>query len=75
MIVPEVVKRRWWQFLLQNYRAEALRSALLRKGDYRIVVVSVPWYLQEAEIPPMLGTPRRETSAATDGKPTTASHA
>jgi len=55
VIVPEVVKRHWWQFLLQNYRAEALRSALLRKGDHRIVVVSVPWYVEE-HAPPLLGT-------------------
>src|SRR5204862_5973156 len=47
-VVPEVVKRRWWQFLMHNYRAERLRSALLRRGDPKLVVVSVPWYLSDA---------------------------
>ena len=45
MLVPEVVKTNWWQFVLQNYRCELLRSALLRHGDHRLVVVSVPWYV------------------------------
>jgi amino acid transporter len=48
VVVPEVVKRRWWQFLLHNYRAERLRSALLRRGDPRLVVVSIPWYIEDA---------------------------
>jgi amino acid transporter len=58
VLVPEVVKRNWWQFILHNYRAEILRSALIRKGDHRVVVVSVPWYLEgptdaRAAKPPM----------------------
>src|SRR5688572_24087084 len=35
VIIPEIVKRHWWQFLLHSYRAERLRSALLRSGDKR----------------------------------------
>jgi amino acid transporter len=46
VIIPEVVKRNWWQFLLHNYRAQRLRSVLLRRGDHRVVVVSVPWYVE-----------------------------
>jgi amino acid transporter len=45
VLVPQVVKRRWWQFLLQDYRAERLRRALLRRGDPRLYVVTVPWYV------------------------------
>jgi hypothetical protein len=45
VIVPEVVKRHWWQYLLHQYRAERLRSALLRSGDRRTVLINVPWYL------------------------------
>jgi hypothetical protein len=47
VLVPEVVKRHWWQFLLHNYRAALLRSALLRCGEHRVVVVSVPWYVDD----------------------------
>ena len=51
VLVPEFVKRNWWDFLLHNYRAELLRTALMRRGDHRIVVVSVPWYLDEPDGP------------------------
>ncbi|HEX8525056.1 MAG TPA: APC family permease [Tepidisphaeraceae bacterium] len=47
VMVPEMVKRHWWQFLLHNYRAERLRSALLRGGDRRIVLINVPWYVDD----------------------------
>jgi hypothetical protein len=47
VVVPEVVKRHWWQYLLHQYRAERLRSALLRRGDKRTVLINVPWYLDE----------------------------
>jgi amino acid transporter len=47
VVVPEVVKRHWWQYLLHQYRAERLRSALLRSGDRRTVLINVPWYLDE----------------------------
>lgn len=47
VVVPEVVKRHWWQYLLHQYRAERLRSALLRSGDRRTVLINVPWYLDD----------------------------
>src|SRR5206468_1459514 len=47
VMVPEVVKRHWWQFLLHRYRAERLRSALLNRGDRRMLVINVPWYLED----------------------------
>jgi amino acid transporter len=47
VIVSEVVKRHWWQYLLHQYRAESLRSALLRSGDKRTIVINVPWYLDQ----------------------------
>jgi amino acid transporter len=47
VMVPEVVKRHWWQYLLHTYRAERLRSALLRSGDRRTVLINVPWYVDE----------------------------
>jgi amino acid transporter len=47
VMVPEVVKRRWWQYLLHQYRAERLRSALLHSGDRRTVLITVPWYLDD----------------------------
>ena len=46
ILVSEVVKQHWWDFLLHNFRAEHLRSSILRRGDRRVIVVSVPWYLE-----------------------------
>jgi amino acid transporter len=46
VMVPELVKRHWWQFLLHNYRAERLRSAFLKRGDRKMVLINVPWYLE-----------------------------
>ena len=60
VLVPEVVKRNWWQFLLHNYRAELLRSALLRCGAHRVVVVSVPWYFED----PAKTQPRKRSAEA-----------
>ena len=46
VLVPELVERHWYHFLLHNQRARLLKELLLLKGNQRIVVVDVPWYLQ-----------------------------
>ena len=45
VLVPEMVERRWFHYLLHGQRATALKLILYRKGDRRTVVVNVPWYL------------------------------
>jgi hypothetical protein len=45
VLVPELVERRWWYFLLHNQRPAALKLLLYLKGNRRIVVINVPWYL------------------------------
>jgi amino acid transporter len=45
VLVPELVVRHWYQYLLHNQRAAWLKSLLLLKGNQRIVVIDVPWYL------------------------------
>lgn len=45
VLVPELVERRWYYFFLHNQRATALKLILYAKGDRRINVVNVPWYL------------------------------
>ena len=47
VVVPEMVKRHWWQYLMHQFRAERLRSALLKSGDRRTVLINVPWYVDE----------------------------
>jgi amino acid transporter len=46
VLVPELVERRWYYYLLHNQRANALKVMLYIKGDRRIVVINVPWYLR-----------------------------
>ena len=46
VIIPELVGSQWYEYLLHNQRATALKAALLLRGDQRVVVINVPWYLQ-----------------------------
>ncbi|MHB8302453.1 MAG: APC family permease [Acidobacteriaceae bacterium] len=45
VLVPELVVDRWWQNLLHNQRAQLLKLLLLVRGNQRIIVISIPWYL------------------------------
>ncbi|HEX3876901.1 MAG TPA: APC family permease [Bryobacteraceae bacterium] len=45
VLLPEMVERHWFHYFLHNQRAEILKTWLLLKGNQRIVLVSVPWYL------------------------------
>jgi amino acid transporter len=47
VIVPQLIKRHWWQRLLHDRRGERLKQALLQRGGRGIVVVNVPWHLDE----------------------------
>jgi amino acid transporter len=46
VILPDLVEGRWWEYLLHTHRADVLRSLLLLHGNERVVVISVPWYLE-----------------------------
>jgi hypothetical protein len=45
VLIPEYVKRNWYDYLLQNNRGAALKALLLVKGNAQIVVMDVPFYL------------------------------
>jgi amino acid transporter len=45
VLVPELVVRHWWENLLHNRRSGLLKVILLVRGDRRIVVINIPWYL------------------------------
>ncbi len=47
VLIPDVVKEHWWQYLLHGQGARHLRAALLRYGGSRVIVVDIPWYLEE----------------------------
>jgi hypothetical protein len=45
VIVPELVERHWYHYLLHNQRAELLKALLLIRGSRNIVLINVPWYI------------------------------
>ena len=47
VIVPELVGHHWWDWVLHRRKASRLRKVLIRRGDHRVVVVTVPWYLED----------------------------
>jgi amino acid transporter len=47
VLVPELVVKHWWENLMHNQRAQLLKLLLLVKGNQGIVVLNIPWYLQE----------------------------
>jgi amino acid transporter len=46
VLIPELVVRAWWQNLLHNQRAQLLKLLLLLRGNQRIIVINIPWYLE-----------------------------
>jgi amino acid transporter len=46
VLVPELVVRHWWENLLHNRRADLLKFILLMRGNRRIIVINIPWYLE-----------------------------
>jgi hypothetical protein len=46
VLVPELVVRHWWESMLHNRRADLLKVILLLRGNRRIIVINIPWYLE-----------------------------
>jgi hypothetical protein len=46
VIIPDLVERHWHHYLLHNQQGEILKALLMLRGDERIVIISVPWYLK-----------------------------
>ena len=47
VIVPQLVEKHWYHYLLHNQTAAVLKAMLLFGGDRRVVVINVPWYLEQ----------------------------
>src|SRR5437899_2621059 len=45
VLVRELVERHWYHHLFHNKRASVLKALLLLRGNQRIIVINVPWYL------------------------------
>jgi amino acid transporter len=46
VLIPEMMEKHWYHYFLHNQRAEWLKALLLLKGNQRIVIIDVPWYLE-----------------------------
>jgi amino acid transporter len=46
VLLPEMIESHWFHYVLHNQRAEILKTWLLLKGNQRIILVNVPWYLK-----------------------------
>jgi len=47
VIVPELVATRWYHYILHNQTASLIKAYLLLSGFRRVVVINVPWYLND----------------------------
>jgi amino acid transporter len=47
VLIPELVVRHWWENLLHNRRADLLKVMLLLRGNRRIIVINIPWYIDK----------------------------
>ena len=45
VLVPELVVKHWWHAPLHNQRAQLLKLLLLVRGNQRITVINIPWYI------------------------------
>jgi amino acid transporter len=49
VLIPEIIKQKWYQYILHTYRARKLRAHLLRDAGPSLTVISVPWRLEPHE--------------------------
>lgn len=45
VLVPELVVKHWWHNLLHNQRSQLLKLLLFVRGNQRIIIINIPWYL------------------------------
>jgi amino acid transporter len=66
VLLPELVETHWFYYALHNQRAAALKALLYLKGNHKIAVINVPWYLERKrrsrkhEPPLVTNAPREE---------------
>ena len=49
VLIPQLVKTHWWDYVLLASRARGLRAAILREGSSRTVVIDVPWHMSQVQ--------------------------
>jgi amino acid transporter len=46
VVIASMVERHWYHYFLHNQRGQMLTALLLLRGDERVNIVNVPWYLK-----------------------------
>ncbi len=46
IVLPQLIEKRWWEWVLHTHRERRLRAALLRNGGEDLAVIGVPWQLE-----------------------------
>ena len=46
VLIPKLIESRWYYSLLHNHRSALLKALLLLRGDGRVTVIEIPWYLK-----------------------------
>ena len=46
VVIASMVERHWYHYYLHNQRGQRLTALLLLRGDERINIINVPWYLK-----------------------------
>ena len=47
VIIPELVGTRWYHYVLHNQTSAFIKIYLHLSGYRRVVVIDIPWYLNE----------------------------
>jgi hypothetical protein len=47
VLVPQLIERRWYHYLLHSHRASLMKAILLLRGGPRVVIVNTPWHLDQ----------------------------
>jgi amino acid transporter len=50
VLVPELVERRWYHYLLHSHTATALKMMLLFRGGPQVVIIDAPWHTHERPV-------------------------
>jgi amino acid transporter len=47
VIIPELVEQKWYRYVLHNQRGQGLKTLLRMKGNQRITILDIPWFLKQ----------------------------
>jgi amino acid transporter len=50
VLVPELVERRWYHYVLHNHTATMIKMLLLFRGGPQVVIIDAPWHLRERRV-------------------------